>query len=145
MQNFLKLIFLDIEGVMKSPGDFSWNNPAIQNLKNLCEVTGAKIIVSSSLRLDKTLDQLKTIFKTHGQGLDNFILDRTPEINLYRRDQEIQAYLNTWPENHQPHIFVILDDSFYEIFSKKYPQNFVYCKQLFGDQEYQKALNILNF
>ena len=45
--------------------------------------------------------------------------------------------------NQDIHRFVILDDDTLYDFDKKYPEQFVYCRNIFDEESYKKALSIL--
>ena len=69
----MRIIFLDIDGVLNSElwyKEVKYANleekhfsPAlVENLNTITDQTGAKIVVSSSWRKNKTLEQLKNLF-----------------------------------------------------------------------------------
>jgi hydroxymethylpyrimidine pyrophosphatase-like HAD family hydrolase len=68
----LKLIFLDIDGVLVTtnsliPSDkyfgHTFDKNCVQNLIEILDATGAKVVISSSWREGRTLSQLQSIFK----------------------------------------------------------------------------------
>lgn len=113
-----KVLFLDIDGVLNSqrsawalggfPHDFSepdmrkFDHVAIGLVRQLCEETGASIVLSSSWRLLHSVHEC-------ANGLDLPIFDRTPEINLGggKRGGEIKYWLDNHPEVVQ---WAIVDD-----------------------------------
>lgn len=113
----VKLIFLDIDGVMNHRGYFVRSDKhhlqafcprSVQNLKLILEATGAKIIVSSTWRkLWPSTRKMKSELFRH-YGLDRFIYGRTPVLDDVIRGVEIQRFLDQyhWPVER----FVILDD-----------------------------------
>lgn len=117
----MKVIFLDFDGVLNCEKYISrCGNSGIniditrlQLIKNLVEVTNAKIVLSSSWRehwekechkCDAVGLEINNIFAEFGLT----IYDKTPKLNA-RREQEIEQYLdqNTDVEN-----FVVFDDCY---------------------------------
>lgn len=105
----MKVIFLDIDGVMNSVADrFSFTIETdlhFHILKLIVDATGAKIVLSSSWR--KSLyDFVNNRLKQFGMEL----LDRTPVFHrpYVQRGEEIRY----WLEHTESHVdrFVILDD-----------------------------------
>ncbi|MBF0360973.1 MAG: hypothetical protein HQK49_08175 [Oligoflexia bacterium] len=116
---------------------YDWDLPSVERLRKLCDVTGAKIVISSSWRQGKTLDNLMLLFKLH--KLDIYIIGMTPCLSYEdgSRAEEVEKYLT----NSQIPInsFVILDDCHFN-FPKKFPQQFIPCPGRFDEESYQKAL-----
>ena len=95
-----KIIFLDIDGVLnyelfykKEDGphetrfDYDLANicgDKIKLLNTLIEETGADVVISSSWRKNKTLEELRTLFQH--KGFKGNIIDKTPV--LYYSDKE---------------------------------------------------------
>ncbi|MDQ0878919.1 hypothetical protein QFZ77_007578 [Paenibacillus sp. V4I3] len=113
--NWLKLIFLDIDGVLVTtnsliPSDkyfgHTFDQNCVQYLKEILKVTGAKIVISSSWREGRTLAQLQSMFKAN--GIENCIIDVTPSFdNETIRGIEIKAFLDVCKD---VEFFVIIDD-----------------------------------
>lgn len=108
-----KICFLDIDGVLNSINFFEeksqsrrWNEfkekhenkhiafglanidpKAVELLNKLTEVTGAKIVVSSSWRGDSTLQAIFTL-----AGIKEPIYGETPRLYSRYRGQEIQQW-----------------------------------------------------
>lgn len=117
----MKVIFLDIDGVLNHEQHYKWlmetdeptelqrvypysefNPKSCELLNKIIKETGARIVVSSSWRLDG-INRLNIIFKH--LGLPN-IYDITPCLNT-ARGIEIGAWLAAHPEVDK---YVILDD-----------------------------------
>lgn len=125
----LKIIFLDIDGVLNSDEYFNnrvkegLNHPltefdplAVARLNKILEETDAKIVVSSDWRWTNNLD---TIFEE--VGIKGKIYDRTG----YRfgiRDEEVED----WLEKHNVVDYVIIDDQ--HNFNKERKQHFFRTK-----------------
>lgn len=123
----MKIIFLDIDGVLNSEiyeasrredcGDGYIDLSRVKLLADIVNATGAKIVLTSSLRLDwdKNPDLCDKDGKYINQCLARYglsIMDKTPFFSLFtERRKEI---LN-WLSNHRSEVesFVILDDMNY--------------------------------
>lgn len=110
IQNKLKIIFLDIDGVLnvipqghdKYGGIF--HKHFEDNLKYLIENTNAKIVISSSWR-GNGIEELREMWKF--RNLAGEIIGVTPYMDNRNRSDEIQY----WIDNNQPiENYVIIDD-----------------------------------
>lgn len=125
-----KIIFLDIDGVLntiltwgKRPLNESIDPERVQRIKNLCDETGAKIVISSTWRKLFSLEELKKM-------LDPLpVIDTTPSLNTGWRCDEIRFWLHTQPEI--PLKFVIIDDDSTAAISK----HFVYIAKSRGVED----------
>ncbi|MCE3238856.1 MAG: Ankyrin repeat (3 copies) [Gammaproteobacteria bacterium] len=117
-----------------------FSKKAINNLKKLCETYNAKIVISSSWRESKSLEQIKALFSI--SNFSEYIIDCTPQLSYpYNRGSEIESWL--LKHSHQIRSFVILDDCKFDI-PERFGERFVLCNRLFSDDLlYQKASNIL--
>ncbi len=114
----MKIVFLDIDGVLNSEqlmvklgpdlwGDGEILDPlAIDRINALTDVTGAKIVISSSWRIAYEWDELVSILKNSGVKAE--IIDRTPRFHYDDRADEIWSWLDNTQENVET--YVILDD-----------------------------------
>lgn len=116
-----KIIFLDIDGVLnvipKSYDEFggTFHDNFVNNLKHIIDQTGAKIVISSSWRIDG-LETMKKMW--HKRNLPGEVIDITPtEIDvvdkgicefydLVDRGHEIQLYI----DNNDITNYCIIDD-----------------------------------
>lgn len=111
-----KVIFLDIDGVLNviPQGHDRWGalfHPhLVDNLKRIIDITGAKIVISSTWRMGNDLVGMKEMWRD--RGLPGEVIGVTPNFILKYgttlcRGKEIAAYL----EKH-PYIdnWVIIDD-----------------------------------
>lgn len=114
MSTAVKIIFLDIDGVLNSTetapqpreGVAAWLDPRnVAALNLVIERTGALLVVSSSWRLTTPLSQLRQALNE--AGCIGVVLDVTPELPL-GRGGEIQAWLD---QNPSTTAWVILDDA----------------------------------
>jgi HAD domain in Swiss Army Knife RNA repair proteins len=118
-----------------------WHPVALTYLRQLCEKTKAKIVVSSDWRFYHNLQQMRLLFKIH--DLDEFILDIIPLIGddekSKGRTTEVYEYILAHPEIKN---FVVIDDIEF-LFPQAFPENFVKCRGHMTEPEYEKALKIL--
>lgn len=112
---FDKVIFLDIDGVMNSVttpfGDrrrlSTFLDPSnVAVLNQIVRATGAVVVVTSTWRLTMSIEQLRGHFEDAGCVAE--IVDVTPDLDAYRRDREVRAWLAAQRE--PPRRWVILDD-----------------------------------
>lgn len=120
----MKIIFLDIDGVLNShiyDGERDWkvlsdiDETRLPLVKKLVDETGAKIVLSSSWRSHWSVDPqlcdddgvyINKTFEKYGLE----IFDKTPEFDRYvERHDEIKSYLADRGEKIES--FVIIDDS----------------------------------
>lgn len=124
----MKVIFLDIDGVLNHEDYYRWryeeitinhrdfvhpysefSPDSIKQLNRILKETGAEIILSSTWRFDE-MDKLQKLFKE--VGIERPITDITPDLyNVFNshccRGKEIEKFLNEHPEIDR---YVILDD-----------------------------------
>ena len=120
MEKALKIIFLDIDGVLNSVAydrvrtstEGNIDASRLSLLKRIVDTTGAQIVLSSTWRIhwwkeeqycDAVGLELNAVFQKAGLS----IMDKTPIIGS--RQQEIIAWIEAHP---QLNGFVILDDIF---------------------------------
>jgi hypothetical protein len=92
-----------------------WHKESVKLLKQLCDKTGAQIVVSSNWRHSNGLNQLKLLFKIH--ELDAFVIDTTTLV-FGDHPSQIKEYITTHSNIKQ---FVIFDDSFCYDFERIFP------------------------
>jgi len=103
------VVFLDIDGVLAPVveryryGDF--DRDCVQVLNEIVSVSGADVVVSSSLRFGKTVAQMQQALEDY--GFSGRIISKTStQLVGYSRGEEISA----WLHEHAVDGFVILDD-----------------------------------
>ena len=112
----MKVIFLDFDGVITIPPKWYLKANKIKYIKRIVDETNAKIVVSSSWRMDTIEETKKSMIYKEKRCprnkmlywlIDN-IYDVTPWVGLGNgRGGEIQKWLNDHPEVDN---YVILDD-----------------------------------
>lgn len=111
------LIFLDFDGVLIYEKEMIENKnhglapSAVKLLKELVEdedrLVDYKIIISSTLRIGRTLKELKEMFEPF--GLQDYIIGQTPDLGFnIKRGFEIEGFLNQTTIEYRD--FVIIDD-----------------------------------
>ena len=94
MGNNLKVIFLDVDGVLnhqqwfksaesvqKNPefrDDRYFDPVCVGHLNEITDKTGAKIVVSSSWRIGRSVEDLQKLF--HSVGITGEVIDKTPHL-----------------------------------------------------------------
>ena len=149
----MRIIFLDIDGVMNSVDTtlaFSGGGlnrkkrldpVSIGLLKKLCDETNAKIVISSTWRLGRTIQDFIDIFSTYNWK-DAPVIGKTVVLNYKGRTRgdEIQC----WIEENNVQEYVILDDDSDMLQSQKHrfvhvsnvngfrSKHYCQCLRLFG-------------
>jgi HAD domain in Swiss Army Knife RNA repair proteins len=176
-----KIIFLDIDGVLNSNDwyvrrqekynmddvetrypFYEFDPSAINRLNKIIESTGAKVVVSSTWRLGRSIEELQTILNT--VGFTGEIIDKTIyyggiEGYTVPRGCEIERWLDTkgfqrinWSKEEQQKFinksevknYIILDDDSDMLYNQR--EHFVQTGWQFGldDNTMNKAIKILN-
>lgn len=147
----MKVIFLDIDGVLAIPETgwctpaetwhpehgYPWDSNCIKQLNFILATTGAEIVLSSSWRIGKSLEQLDELFKYYHVRKSPF--DTTEVIWSADRGTEIQH----WLDNTKTGItnYVVIDDDFLTV------PNFVQTdmnKGLCDKEKVNQIIKILN-
>ena len=119
----MKIVFLDFDGVLNSLSDiaFSAGSTAFQahfitRLNAIVRGSGAKVVVSSTWRVNHSLEELRNLLGT--SGFEGEVIGCTPVFDYERarglsdigviRCNEIQAWIDAHPITLTS--FVILDD-----------------------------------
>ena len=119
----MKVLFLDIDGVVCLHKDKDWDNEeeifdadCRRKLQEIVSATGCKLVLSSSWRLfPESIRSMFRQLKPFGITRENF-LGRTPLRG--ERGDEIMAYLKKHP---QIETFVAVDDE--RFYSRAFPQD----------------------
>src|SRR5689334_1623970 len=111
----MKIIFLDFDGViihtmqlmtdvdMKFGSKSEIDNKAIMRLNQIVAATGAKVVITSSMRKIHSLDELRS--RMLACGFRGEVIDMTPDLGSLR-GIEIQSWLDA---HEQVTNFVIID------------------------------------
>lgn len=115
-----RVIFLDFDGVIVHLKTVNGDPDTIdqdaslhpcpdcvRKLDELCRFAGAQIVVSSTWRLSRSLDELRTILWDAGLHPTRRIVGVTPQIDTATRGHEIAAWLKEHPLAES---YVVLDD-----------------------------------
>lgn len=155
----MNIIFLDVDGVLNNADDsdyhvhnggcYFYSPKCVSLLNQITDVTGAKIVVSSTWRLGKTVEQLQIKFKE--MGITGEVIDKTCQLNHldgYRGNEIIK-----WVKDNEDltgHFYynlksyVIIDDDSDMLLWQK--DNFVHTDGQKGltQADAYDAINILN-
>lgn len=110
-----RVIFLDVDGVLNSigsvialgsPNDY-FDPVSVGLIARLCRETGAKIVVSSTWRIGRTVEQIRDeLARAGAPQLREYIVDRTKDFQAIRGKQ-----IARWIEdNGFEGSYVIVDD-----------------------------------
>jgi len=156
----IKIIFLDIDGVLRRVKDTGFNKKSIDNLNDLIRKTDAKIVISSTWRQRGIEDVKKFLFENNVKGE---IIDITPIFVISKvcgegfqssirhtsikspRGLEIREWLRDYTTmDRYVESYVIIDDSGDMMLSQV--DNYVKVEQTVGFDSkcLKKAINILN-
>lgn len=113
----MKLIFLDVDGVLNNRRSMAANPGTIHNvhrpcvalLNEICEKTGAYCVLSSTWRHSWPVAAFQMFLEDH--GFTGRVIDRTCHLPGQDRGVEISAYLAECTKREYPvESWVILDD-----------------------------------
>lgn len=162
----MKVIFLDFDGVLNSGNYFNYairTNPdqeiteidkmkhmldpvAIKKLNAIIQQTDAKVVISSSWRDDRPLDEWRQMLEL--QGFQGEIIGITPNFGETdtgkktghgRRYEQIQAWLNA---HDNVDGFVIIDDIIFMAYLSNHAVMTTYERGL-EDKHIEEAVNML--
>lgn len=115
-------LFLDFDGVLNSEdffarnpearGDNALDRKAIRRLNDFVGTTNCYIVISSTWRYGRDIQELRGILVQRGFVAPKRIIGKTPEIDM-SRGKEIARYLSKSPDVFKPPMrcsYVIFDD-----------------------------------
>lgn len=93
----MKLIFLDFDGVISNEESrYALNGKKMELVKQICDATGAKIVISSSWRF---MDVEHTLQSIEESGRDNdpfiladYVIDITPRFHFKYKDEYVTIH-----------------------------------------------------
>jgi hypothetical protein len=148
----MNIIFLDFDGVLQinrsrsklyRPGSPTFDRESVSNLNLLIELTDAKIVVTSSWRLDSDLPLQRLL---EFEGVKGEVVGQTPYLSLgyHGRGAEIYAFLRE--DNFPIEQFVILDDDIEHEIADHFPNSLVRTDMASGFDEsaFKKAIEVMN-
>jgi hypothetical protein len=172
----MKVIFLDIDGVLNSNDWYTnrkknnlteqyplteFDPKAVERLNRIILETGAKIVVSSSWRAGRSVNELQDLLisvgvigevvgKTNRLTHDTYNIPRGCEIDYWLKLQGLFQRINWSKEEQQKNIdkakvknYIILDDDSDMLYSQK--EHFVHTDNLYGltDEDVDNSISIL--
>jgi len=141
----MKLIFLDIDGVMNHR-DYMVRSRlhhlqefcpiAVRNLREIIKRTGAMVVISSTWRKFKDIDKVMFCY-----DLDQYVVGKTPILEDEIRGKEIQQYIDN--SDFEVEQFIIIDDD--ADMGALLPR-LIQCKGYSGltDERREEAIEMLN-
>lgn len=147
----MKIVFLDIDGVLncevfykKRAEQIGWQKlldypksefcpERVSLLNELLEKSGAKIVVSSTWRLGRSIEELQSMFESI--GIVGGIIGKTDHISNACRGTEIEQWIRNHPaiiqqEYHIYNKYIILDDDSDMLYNQR--NNFFHCDSYSG-------------
>ena len=142
----MKVIFLDVDGVLNNPNTMSrspdgWvgvSTSLVKRLKLIISETGAKTVLTSTWKHASVRD-ISFLYQKLGSAKP---IDRTydPEDKDCLRGEGIKSYLNS----HDVEEFVILDDFTFDFQKQGLSQHLVWVVEGLTDNDVDRAIKILN-
>lgn len=112
-----------------------WNKQAVSYVKRLVEETDAKIVISSSWKYLRSLEDMKLLFKIY--DLDSYVIGLTKDTADFLKETQIEDYLQHHKEIEK---YVVIDDL---DLRKAFPEHCVVCPDVFTLDCYEEAVKIL--
>jgi hypothetical protein len=151
----MDIIFLDIDGVLRTTkSDIWWSQnlktPIPKNiferkfdpkcvslLNQITNITKAKIVITSTWRVNFSLTELKK--EMISRGIQGTIIDITPILE--NRGMEIEC----WLDENSVNKYVVIDDNINDIKNHISPNKIVKCESSLGlsEKEFDKVIDIL--
>lgn len=153
-----KIIFLDFDGVITTlKSNWAIDNEKVELVKQICDATGAKIVISSSWRrysLEQTIEAITNQESVHGHNpfpYPEYIVDITSRMYAFKHGNRETHYglcrgveIAQWLSEHQDVTdYVILDDDSDMLLCQK--KKFIKTHALRGisKRNVEKAIKIL--
>lgn len=155
----MKIIFLDIDGVLNQRGSKSRSpsgclgidSDKLDKLKQIVNETNAKIVLTSTWKTDWFKTEFKDELPRDGAYLEKkfrergiYILDKTEEPSWAERGIGVISYIEKYKENVES--FVVLDDESFDFESVGISDRFVHTSFETGllSEHVEKSIKILN-
>ena len=147
--NFLMntVIFTDIDGVLLTFPDAETNSyshskaftkSCVDVLNKITDSTGAKLVVSSAWRIERSIEYLQKLFKDNGVTGDVIGKTDDPEDDgsLITISKTRGEYIQKWVDENKVDRYAIIDDSEWDL-NQSHPDNFYHIKD--GDKGLQES------
>ena len=134
----MNIVFTDIDGVLNTVNRNKWNENSVDLYNSLCEEFNLHPVITSTWRINHTIDELQKIFNKNGVRVP--IYDYTPIFPDEGRGREIE----NWIFNNTYSKFIIIDDTIRDLLECGLP-NIIKCRSWIGfsKDEYDLARKIL--
>lgn len=153
-----KIIFLDFDGVITTlKSNWHLDKGKMEQVKQICDATGAKIVISSSWRrytLEQTIEAITKKEWAYGHNpfpYPEYVVDITPRMYAFKHGNRETHYcicrgieIEQWLSEHQDVTdYVILDDDSDMLLPQK--KHFIKTHALRGisKRDVARAINIL--
>jgi hypothetical protein len=132
------VIFTDIDGVLNTIHRNEWNKNSIDLYNKLVSEFNLEAVITSTWRLNHTIEQMRTIFMERGVCVK--IVDFCPVFPQGGKGAEIKDWLNSNGVGK----FIILDDNVRDIINCGLP-NVIKCRSWIGfsEEDYVFAKKLL--
>ena len=154
-----KVIFLDFDGTITTlKSNWTIDNEKVELVKQICDETGAKIVISSSWRrytLEQTIEAITNQESVYGHNpfpYPEYIIDITSRMYAFKHGNKETHYglcrgveIDRWLWEHEDVTnYVILDDDSDMLLRQK--EHFIKTHALRGisKRDVEKAIKILN-
>lgn len=136
----MKVIFLDIDGVLNTKIKGVIEESKLIYLRKIIDATGAVVFITSLWSAFNTIGLNELIQQLN--DYDIVCIDYIHNHSLKMKDEHVEEYLSSHPEITS---YVIVDDNEYE-FEKKFPLHFVQTNTRYGltEKDSIKIISILN-
>lgn len=154
-----KIVFLDFDGVITTlKSNWTIDNEKVELVKQICDATGAKIVISSSWRrytLEQTIEEITNQESVYGHNpfpYPEYIIDIISRMYAFKYGNKETHYglcrgveIDRWLWEHKDVTnYVILDDDSDMLLCQK--EHFIKTHALRGisKRDVEKAIKILN-
>lgn len=160
----MKIIFLDIDGVLNNLNWFKYNQDKkgtnefyfaphlVNNLNAITDTTGAEIVVSSSWRKSRDIDELKRIFKE--VGITGRVIGKTKSLYFNNHYESVPrgCEVKQWIKDNKEILdkdylhwksYVIIDDETDYLFEQR--NHLFICDNSAAGLSANLAYQIINF
>eukprot|EP01084_Bolivina_argentea_P222111 376029_1 len=143
----VSILFLDVDGVLNcKETNGKIDDDKLILLKQIIDKTNAKIVISSSWRINK-LNRLLTALNKHGMQH----MDCTPYLQHYQKPEknrvhEIESYLETAKKKYKINKWISIDDYNLVKYRQKFDGHFVNTSVFHGirQKDVREAIKLLS-
>ena len=128
-------------GHMTFDPEHEWDKVAVYYLNKIMDKTNAKIVLTSTMRKDKSIEFIKKLGKDNGLEIYD-VIPHEKDDDSSGKSKDIIEWLN---KHNDVNKFVILDDHKLDL-EENFPKEFIQEESLkgFNRETYKKSLDILD-